>query len=195
MAEENQNQQNQIILEQTEPTGSKQFSETEKAFSSSLTIQRQGKGKFKMQIVSFKNGDEEFGVDIMRVQEIIRIQTITKVPQMPKYIEGIINLRGNVIPVIDLRKKFELEVKPFTEQTRIVVVNIDNRVVGFIVDSVHEVLRLTEEQIGPAPEIISGISKKYLKAIGKLEKRLIILLDLNQILTDDEKSDLSNFIK
>ena len=170
----------------------KEFSDAEKKFVSTLNDGRLGKGKFKLQIVSFKNGDEEFGVDIMRVQEIIRIQTITKVPQMPGYIEGIINLRGNVIPVIDLRKKFELQTQEFTDQTRIIVVNINSRTVGFIVDSVHEVLRLGDEHIGPPPEIIAGISRKYISGVGKIENRLIILLDLNQILSEKDNSELGN---
>lgn len=185
MADENKNEPAKNIAEVQ-----KKFSENERQFASGLNSDRLGKSKFKMQIVSFKNGNEEFGINIMRVKEIIRIQNITKVPQMPGYIEGIINLRGIVLPVIDLRKRFELPAKDYTEQTRIVVVDIEGRIVGFIVDSVHEVLRLTEEQIGPAPEIIAGISRKYLYGIGKLDNRLIMLLELNQILTEDEKIKL-----
>ena len=168
------------------------ISKNEKKQISHFIDNRTGKGAFKMQIVSFRNGDEEFGIDIMRVQEIIRIQAITKVPQMPDYIEGIINLRGNVIPVIDLRKKFEIHAKPFCDEMRIVVVNTGGRIVGFIVDSVHEVIRLTEEQIGPAPEIVSGISKRYIKGVGKLENRLIILLDLTELLTLEENKMLDS---
>ena len=137
------------------------------------------------QLVSFKIENEEFGVNIEEVQEIIRLPEITRVPQAPFFVEGVINLRGNVLPVIDLRKRFDLEATKKTNATRIVVTNVDNKTTGIIVDSVSEVLRLPKDAIEPPPPIVAGIEAKYLRGIGKLDdgKRLLILLNLREILT------------
>lgn len=146
------------------------------------------KGGVKLQqLVSFKLGNEEFGVDIIKVQEIMRLQEITQVPQMPGFVEGVINLRGNVIPIVNLRKKFGLEDREGDKQTRIIVVNVAGKKVrGFIVDAVEQVLRLSEEQIAPAPDVELSVNKEYLKGVGKLDDRLLILLDLDKLLTTDE---------
>ena len=147
------------------------------------------KGDKKMteeeQLVSFKIENEEFGVNIEEVQEIIRLPEITRVPQAPFFVEGVINLRGNIIPVIDLRKRFDLEATKKTNATRIVVTNVDNKTTGIIVDSVSEVLRLPKDAIEPPPPIVADIEAKYLRGIGKLDdgKRLLILLNLREILT------------
>ncbi|HOD41867.1 MAG TPA: chemotaxis protein CheW, partial [Candidatus Wallbacteria bacterium] len=126
------------------------------------------KGLKQQQLVSFRLGVEEYGVSIMKVQEIIRMQEITKVPQMPDFIEGIINLRGNVIPIIDLRKRFGLSCAEKTIDSRIVVVSVRERIVGIIVDGVSEVLRLSEEQIEPPPPAVSTAGREYIKGVGKL---------------------------
>ncbi len=145
------------------------------------------------QLVSFRIENEEFGVGIEKVQEIIRLPEITTVPKAPSFVEGVINLRGNIFPVIDLRKRFDLEAIKKTNATRIVVVSIDNKTTGIIVDSVSEVLRLPKDAIESPPPIIAGIEAKYLRGIGKLEegKRLIILLNLNEVLTVKEKEKLT----
>lgn len=142
------------------------------------------------QLVSFKLANEEFGVDIIKVQEIMRVQEITRVPQMPDYVEGVINLRGNVIPIIDLRKKFGLEVKERDNLTRIVVVNINEKVMGFIVDAVEQVLRLSSDQIEPPPDVGLAVGKEYIKGVGKLDDRLLILLNLDKLLTVEEHAGL-----
>lgn len=142
------------------------------------------------QLVTFTLGQEEYGVDIMRVQEIIRYQEVTRVPQMPDFIEGVINLRGNVIPVIDLRKRFTLGNAEHTGQTRIVVVNVASRVMGVVVDGVSEVMRLAEEQIEPPPPVVAGIGHEYLQGVGKVQGRLLILLDLDKILSAQEQAAL-----
>ena len=141
----------------------------------------------EIQLVSFFLGDEEYGVDIMKVQEIIKMQEITEVPQVPAFVEGVINLRGNVIPVIDLRKRFGLPEVENTKDTRIIVVEIGDTVVGIVVDGVSEVLRIKESLIDPPPKMIAGIGREYLKGIGRLGERLLILLDLDKVLTADEK--------
>ena len=137
------------------------------------------------QLVSFKIENEEFGVNIEEVQEIIRIPEITRVPQAPFFVEGVINLRGNILPVIDLRKRFELEATEKTSATRIVVTNVNGKTTGIIVDSVSEVTRLPKTSIEPPPPIVAGIEARYIRGIGKLNdgKRLLILLNLEEILT------------
>lgn len=134
-----------------------------------------------LQLVSFNIGDEEFGVDILKVQEINRMVEITKVPQTPNYVEGVINLRGKVIPIVDLRKRFNLEVKKYDKNTRIVVVDIEGAIIGMVVDSVSEVLRLPSDTIEPPPEIVTGVNSEYIKGVAKLEDRLLIFLDLSKV--------------
>ena len=143
-----------------------------------------------LQLVSFKLREEEFAVDILQVQEIIRLQDITNVPNAPAFVEGVINLRGRVIPIIDLRKRFALESAEHSTSTRIIVVMIDNVTVGLIVDEVSEVLRIPEDTVEPPPPIVAGIESDYIKGVGKLEDRLLILLDLGKILSQKEKSSL-----
>jgi len=140
----------------------------------------------ELQLVSFNIGSEEFGVDILKVQEINRMVEITKVPQAPHYVEGVINLRGKVIPVIDLRKRFNLEVKEHDKDTRIVVVDINNNIMGMIVDAVSEVLRLPADTIEPPPELVTGVNSEYIKAVAKLEDRLLIFLDLTKVIDTEE---------
>jgi len=140
-----------------------------------------------LQLVSFHIGEEEFCVDILKVQEIIRIMQITKMPNLPEFVEGIINLRGRVIPIIDLRIRLGLEKKAHSGTTRIIVVEIEGRTVGFIVDSVSEVLRIPRSITEAPPEIVSNINSEYITAIGKLEDRLLILLDLEKVLSEEEK--------
>jgi len=152
------------------------------------------KGLKQQQLVSFRLGIEEYGVSIMKVQEIIRMQEITKVPQMPNFIEGIINLRGNVIPIIDLRKRFGLMHVERTGESRIVVVSVRDRVMGIIVDGVSEVLRLSDEQVEPPPPAVSHIGRDYIKGVGKLDKRLLILLDIDKILSSEEHSIIDNAV-
>lgn len=144
-----------------------------------------------LQLVSFEIGNEEFGVDILKVQEINRMMEITKVPNTPNFIEGIINLRGRVIPVIDLRIKLGMAAKEKDKDTRIVIVEIQNRTVGFIVDRVSEVLRIPKSITEAPPSMVSGIDSEYITSVGKLEDRLLILLDLEKVLDTKEKSQLT----
>lgn len=143
-----------------------------------------------LQLVSFNIGDEEFGVDILKVQEINRMVEITRVPNAPEYVEGVINLRGKVIPIIDLRRRLSMKQKSYDKDTRIIVVELESKVIGFVVDSVNEVLRINRSITEPPPQMISGINSEFITAIGKLEDRLLILLDLEKILTHKEKSEL-----
>jgi len=144
-----------------------------------------------LQLVSFNIGSEEFGVDILKVQEINRMVEITKVPQAPFYVEGVINLRGKVIPIIDLRKRFNLEVKEYDKNTRIVVVDIGGTIMGMVVDSVSEVLRLPSNTIEPPPEIVASINSEYIKGVAKLEDRLLIFLDLSKVIDVSEMAGIT----
>ncbi|TLY20890.1 MAG: chemotaxis protein CheW [Nitrospirae bacterium] len=142
-----------------------------------------------LQLVTFNLGSEEFALDILLVQEINRRVEITKVPKTPEFVEGVINLRGKIVPVLDLRKRFGLVGHEFTAQSRIIVVNIDNRVLGLLVDSVSEVLQIPAHTIEPPPPLVAGIDAAYIKGIGKFEDRLLILLDLGKILSKKKTED------
>lgn len=144
-----------------------------------------------LQLVSFTIGNEEFGVDILYVQEINRMIQVTKVPNAPSFVEGVINLRGRVIPVIDLRTKMGMPKKEADNNTRIVVIEINDRTVGFIVDAVKEVLRIPSSITEPPPQIVAGINSEYIKSVGKLEDRLLILIDLEKILSTTEAEKLN----
>ena len=145
-----------------------------------------------LQLVIFQLGGEEFGVEIMQVQEIIRMPEITRIPQSPEYVEGVINLRGKIIVVISLDTRFGLNSKELDDDSRIIIVEVGDNVVGMVVDSVSEVLRLASSNVEPAPEIISTkIQADYLKGVGKLDDRLLILLDLERVLSDEELSQVA----
>jgi purine-binding chemotaxis protein CheW len=146
-----------------------------------------------LQLVVFELGGEEFGVEIMNVQEIIRMPEMTQIPQSPDFVEGVINLRGRIIVVVNLSKRFNLQSRVADENSRIIVVEIGNAVVGMIVDSVNEVLRIPVSSVEPAPELVmSKVSRNYLKGVGKIDKRLLILLDLGRVLTVEEITEITN---
>lgn len=145
-----------------------------------------------IQVVSFKLGSEEYGVDIAQVQEINRMVAITHVPRAPQFMEGVINLRGQLIPIIDLRARFGMPRVEHTKNTRIVVTEIGATRVGMVVDSVSEVLRLSTEHIEDAPEMITGVDTEYIRGVGKIEDRLIILLDLARIISGAERRELES---
>lgn len=135
-----------------------------------------------LQLVTFKLYEEEFGIDILRVQEIIRIMQITKVPNSPEYVEGVINLRGRVIPVVSLRKRLFLPHIENDNKTRVVVVELSDKTVGFIVDEVNEVLRIPRSITEPPPEMTAGIDTDFIISVGKLEDRLLILLNIEKLI-------------
>lgn len=133
-------------------------------------------------LVTFKLGAEEFGVDIMSVQEINRMSEFTRVPQSPKEVEGVINLRGRIVPVIDLRKRFAMAPSEHTEHSRIMVVEVGGKVLGFIVDRVSQAgLEINSQVIDPPPSMACGIDSDYLAGVAKLQDRLVILLDLDKL--------------
>ena len=144
------------------------------------------------QIVAFNLADEEYGVDIIQVQEIVRPPEITRIPQMADFIEGVINLRGKIIPVIDLRKRFKIPERSRSDKTRIVVADASGQTIGLVVDGVSEVLRISDDSVDSIPPSISSIDTEYLTGVAKQAgERLIILLDLKKILTELEKAAVS----
>lgn len=144
-----------------------------------------------LQLVSFRIGAEEFGVDILNVQEINRMTEITRVPKVPEYVEGVINLRGKVIPVVDLRKRLDLDTTEYDKSTRIVVVDVEGRTIGLIVDAVSEVLRLPSDAIEPPPELVTRIDQEYVRGVAKLEDRLLMFLDLSKVIDLREMAEVS----
>jgi len=138
----------------------------------------------QLQLVTFDVAGEEFAVDILTVREINRMMTLTRVPNSPPEVEGVINLRGKIIPVIDLRRRFGLTQSDHSQDSRIVVVEVSERVVGFIVDRVHEVLRIQKSIVEPAPEMVCSIDSDFIAGVGKLEDRLVILLDVAKLFAD-----------
>ncbi|WP_324716683.1 chemotaxis protein CheW [Carboxydochorda subterranea] len=144
----------------------------------------------ELQLVVFKLGNETYGVDIVTVREIIALQPITRVPGAPTFVEGILNLRGHVIPVMDLRRRFGLPWTQATRDTRIMVVEVAGRTLGLVVDAVSEVLRVPAETLEPPHELTVGVDVEFLQGVAKLDQRLVILLDLEQLLQAKERQPL-----
>lgn len=149
-------------------------------------IHLQNKDTLKGKYLTFWTADQLFGVPIADVVQIIGVQKITEIPDFPVYGKGIINLRGNIIPVIDMRLRLHKEEVPYNERTCIIVTNINSLYIGFIVDSVDEVTLLEDAQISPAPSISVNTVNAYLTGIGKLGERVVLLLDTSKILTEED---------
>lgn len=146
------------------------------------------------QIITFKLGEEEFGVDILQVREIEKLeQEVTRVPKAPKFVEGVFNLRGDIVPVVDLRKRFGLSLKPVGYETRVIIVEVNDNPVGMMVDTVTEVLRIPVSSIEDAPNITRGVDAYFLSGVAKINDRLIILLNLERALSADETKELKEF--
>ena len=148
------------------------------------------------QLVVFKIGDEEFGVDIAQVREIVRLLEITYMPKAPSFIEGVVNLRGQIVAIIDLAKRLGIPSRPRGDTTRVIVIEIGENTVGMIVDSVSEVLRLSSENMEEVPTLIeTEVPEHYIRGVGKLKDRLLVLLDLNRVLTSEEVARVERHIK
>lgn len=145
----------------------------------------------RLQLVTFDVGGEEFAVDILAVQEINRMMQITRVPQSPDEVEGVINLRGKIIPVINLRSRFNMDSHAHGNESRIIVVEINDHTVGFTVDRVHEVLRIDRSIVEDAPSVVTCIDSGYIQGVGKLDDRLLILLDLDRLFDKDRLSEIA----
>lgn len=143
------------------------------------------------QFVVFKLGQEKYGVDILNVGTISEYLEITKVPDAPIYVEGMINLRGDIIPVINLKKRFNMEDTERSDETRIIIYSIDGVDIGFLVDEASQVLRVNSEDIEPTPAILRGGEREYISGVGKYEGQIIILLDFAKILNERERAEVA----
>ncbi len=144
-----------------------------------------------IQLVTFRLKDETYGINVMHVQEVLRVSEIAPVPGAPDYVLGIINLRGNVVTVIDTRSRFGLPAADVTDTSRIVIIESDKQVVGILVDAVAEVVELTETQIDSAPNVGNEESSRYIQGIATMGEDLLIVVDLHKLLTDDEWAEVA----
>ena len=146
------------------------------------------------QFVVFLLGDEKYGVDILNVSTISEYMDITKVPDAPVYVEGIINLRGDIIPVINLKKRFNIPETEISEDTRIIIYSIEGVAIGFLVDEASQVLRIEDSNIEPTPTILKGGDREYISGVGKHDEKIIILLDFAKILSESERNELTKYL-
>jgi purine-binding chemotaxis protein CheW len=138
------------------------------------------------QFVGFRLGGEDYAIAITKIQEIIVMKPITRIPQVPGFIEGLINLRGSVIPVVNLRTLFGLERRNLDDETRTIIVNVGDRTIGYIVDEVTQVMRIAADQIQDAPVSITSGSKQHIAGLAQLEDRLLVILDIERLLKPEE---------
>jgi len=141
-----------------------------------------------IQLVSFMLAEEEYGVEVLKVREIIRMPTITKMPNVPSYVEGIINLRGKVIPIISMRRRFNLADSEDSGQTRIIIMDVAGSLTGFVVDAVSEVIRIHSSEIQPPPSMVlsGGIGQEFITGVFNHAERLLIIMDIDRMFSDDE---------
>src|SRR5271157_3717021 len=143
-----------------------------------------------IQLVGFRLDNEDYAIAITKIQEIILMKPITRIPQVPDFIEGLINLRGSVIPIVNLRKRFGLAAREVDDETRTIVVNVHEKTVGCVVDAVTQVMRINRDQIQPPPLSILAVSHQYIAGLARLEDRLLIILDIERLF--DEQSLVVN---
>lgn len=142
--------------------------------------------KTSLQFVGFRLGDQEYAFRIEQIQEIVIPDRVTRLPQVPDYVEGVSNLRGSIIPIINLRRLFGLEAKDRDDETRTIVANVGPRTIGCTVDAVSQVMRISPAQIQGAPEIVRSAESAYIAGFAKIDSRLIILLEINELLDPDK---------
>jgi purine-binding chemotaxis protein CheW len=145
-----------------------------------------------MKVIVFRLIEEEYGVEISQVRSIERVQEITRVPRTPSFVKGVINLRGIVTPIINLRSRFDLEEEEYTDNTRIIVVSVEGMEVGLIVDAANDVIDVPLNTVEPPPDVVGGIKANYLNGMAKLDDRLLILLNLDKVLNPEEIILLKN---
>ncbi len=145
--------------------------------------------------VKFNIAEETFGISIAQINQILKPQEIFKVPNTPPFIEGLINLRGKVITVFNLRKRFGMPEKENDDNTKVIIVNLEELLLGFTVDSVTEIVNLQDEDIVPTPPSISSFDRRFLSGVGKMEDKLILILNLEKVLTTDEEQQVKSIIR
>lgn len=148
--------------------------------------QKAAQVKTSLQFVGFRIADHEYAFRIEQIQEIVIPDRVTPLPQVPDYIEGVSNLRGAIIPIINLRRLFDLEPKPRDEETRTIVANVGSRTIGCTVDAVSQVIRISQDQIQPAPDLVKSEGASYLAGVAKIDSRLVLLLEINELLEPEK---------
>ena len=140
----------------------------------------------ELEVLSFKLGSEEYGITILKVQEIRGYDTVTKIANAPEHVKGVINLRGNIVPIIDMRIRFNLGTPVYDESTVVIILSLGKQVVGMVVDSVSDVVRLAPEQIKAAPQMGTALNADYLTGLGTLDERMLILVDIDKLMSSQE---------
>jgi purine-binding chemotaxis protein CheW len=136
--------------------------------------------------LAFKLGNEEYGIKILKVQEIRGYESVTRIASAPEHVKGVVNLRGTIVPIVDMRIKFKLGEPTYNQFTVVIILNIQDRVVGMVVDSVSDVISLTAEQIKPAPDMGGALNTDYLVGLGTVDERMIILVDIDRLMSSEE---------
>ncbi|RJG09333.1 chemotaxis protein CheW [Massilia cavernae] len=144
------------------------------------------------EFLAFKLGDEEYGIDILKVQEIRGYETVTRIANAPEFIKGVINLRGIIIPVVDMRIKFKLGTPVYDQFTVVIILNISGRIVGMVVDSVSDVTTLSPDQVKPAPEMGTAFNSDYITGLGTVDDRMLILMDIDKLMSSGEMGLIEN---
>ncbi|TCS82960.1 chemotaxis protein CheW [Tepidibacillus fermentans] len=147
----------------------------------------------EVKVIVFRLDSEEYGVDVQQVKSIERMEHITRVPNTPSFVKGVINLRGVIIPIIDLRNRLGISEKEYNDSTRIIIVHVEEMEVGLIVDAANDVIDIPDSAIEPPPKVVGGVEAVYLRGVAKLTNRLLILLNLDKILNADELKQLEKF--
>jgi len=147
------------------------------------------------QLISFTVGAEEYGLELLRVKEVIRMRQITWLPKAPSCVKGIINLRGDIIPIVDLRERFGLQPQEQTAMTRVIVVEVEGMPVGMVVDSASQVVRVPADQFDPPPTVMGGASREFITSVGKMGDKLVIMIDVDRILSIEEMSGIASSLE
>lgn len=170
----------------------KKLSNDDLSETTTKMVMEEDDDSMKNRYLTFRVGDEDYGIEIFYVTEIVGMQKVTEVPDMPDFVKGVINLRGQVIPVIDVRARFKITPKEYDDRTCAIVVNMDSAVIGLIVDSVDEVMNIPEEDISPPPAINESWCCRFINGMGKVGNRVKILLDVSKLLFDGDMSFVEN---
>lgn len=158
------------------------ISGTEAVSNNSGNIAKSGAGEY----LTFVLGNEEYGLEILKVQEIRGYDTVTQIANTPDFIKGVVNLRGKIVPIVDLRIKFNLGKVAYDEFTVVIILNLSGRVVGIVVDGVSDVMALTEDQIREVPSLVTSIDTKYIVGLATVEQQMLILVDIEQLMSSPE---------
>ena len=145
-----------------------------------------------LEALAFKLGNEEYGIKILKVQEIRGYETVTRIASAPEHVKGVVNLRGTIVPIVDMRIKLKLGEPTYDQFTVVIILNIQDRVVGMVVDSVSDVISLTADQIKPAPDMGSALNTDYLVGLGTVDERMIILVDIDRLMSSEEMGVIEN---